>query len=235
MGNATADTSDTSHRLKPERNEGPGEVVEERSDALKRLNPALLYAGDVTRSFSKSTRLGWCSICIALRSKALLALEGHDDAARAGCIFSMFRRRRDMLRFKRSRSWMPVVKFLADSSARSIEELPSTANNASFTDVDIKHSYQVKIVSSRFSDAFDPCSRASSFESVFSFSDHFALSIARIGLSDRKVSRICSSSEKIETLSVRTMITCSIMIMERRERAASCLPTRYASNWLRQA
>ena len=134
IGSATAETLSTSPRLKPERNEGPGEIVEEDFDTPRRLNPALLYAGDFSRAFSK-----WISmlsvdvrgsLCSRLSEKVLLAFEGHDEAASAGCILSIFRKRRDMLRLDLSKSWTPEVKFLVDSSAWSTEVLPVPFNDS---------------------------------------------------------------------------------------------------------
>ena len=70
------------------------------------------------------------SLCSRLSEKALLAFEGHDEAASAGCILSIFRKRRDMLRLDLSKSWMPVVKVLVDSSAWSTEVLPVPFNDS---------------------------------------------------------------------------------------------------------
>ena len=227
MGNTTADTLETSQRLKPDMKDGPGDMVEERSEFLNLLNPALLYAGDVSRSFSKLIML-WLFAWIIGKSTILLVLDAHDDATSAGCILSMLRKRRDILRLERSRSWIPLLKFLVDSSACSIDVL----HRISIAQCSLKKrfSYQVRIVNMRLRLVFDSFSRARSFEIVFSLSDHLTTSIARIGPSPFNVSRTCSSSEKMETLSVRMMMTCSIMIRERRERVASCLPERKESN-----
>ena len=162
IGSATPETLSTSPRLKPERNEGPGEIVEEDLDTIRRLNPALLYAGDFSRASSK-----WMSslsvdvqgsLCSRLREKILLAFEGHDEAASAGCILSILRRRRDMFRLDLSKSWMPVVKVLVDSSARSTEVLTVPFNDlCQFVIEDTgKFAYHVRMVNMRFSDVFDP-------------------------------------------------------------------------------
>ena len=94
---------------------------------MRRLNPALLYAGDFSRASSKWMSRG--SLCSTLSEKVLLAFEGHEEVASAGCILSIFRNRRDILRLDLSKSWMPVVKVLVDSSAWSIDVLPVQFND----------------------------------------------------------------------------------------------------------
>ena len=74
-----------------------------------------------------------------------------------------------------------------------------------------------------------------SLERGISLETHFLRSINRMCSPVFSDSRVCSSSEKIETQSVKTMMTCSIMIRDVLDLAASSFPIRKPCNWCRHA
>ncbi len=94
--------------------------------------------------------------------------------------------------------------------------------------------YQVNVVSIKVSDALEVWRRCRSLPIAASFMVHFNLSMTFIGWSVFNISRVCSSSEKIETQSVRTTMTCSIMMSDLRDLKVSCFPNIYPCSWLRQ-
>lgn len=87
----------------------------------------------------------------------------------------------------------------------------------------------------KFNDAFEAWSRAMSLEKAVSSDAHFIRSINRMRSPVFDDSRVCSSSEKIVTQSVKTIMTCSIMIKDVRDLAASSFPIRKPCNWCRHA
>ena len=136
-----------------------------------------------------------------------------------------------MLTFAFSTSCTRLVRLRIEASARSIDVLRATLRQYHW----MYHThelptYQVRIVSIKLNDAFEAWSRAMSFERAVSLETHFIRSINRMCSPVFSDSRVCSSSEKIETQSVKTMMTCSIMIRDLRDLAASSFPIRKPCN-----
>ncbi len=94
--------------------------------------------------------------------------------------------------------------------------------------------YQVNVVSIKISDALEVWRRCRSLPIAVSFMIHFNLSMTFIDWFIFNIFRVCFSSKKIETQSVRTTMTCSIMMSDLRNLKIFCFFNIYSCSWLRQ-
>ncbi len=94
--------------------------------------------------------------------------------------------------------------------------------------------YQVNVVSIKISDALEIWRRCRSLLIAVSFMIHFNLFMTFIDWSVFNIFRVCFSSKKIETQSIRTTMTCSIMMSDLRDLKIFCFSNTYSCSWLRQ-
>ena len=130
-----------------------------------------------------------------------------------------------MLTFVFSTSCTRLVRSRIEASAQSIDVLAMMVCQYCYN-TRSDYPYHVKMVSMKFKDVFEAWSRARSFEIAVSLDAHFIRSMKRMCSPVFNDSSVCSSSEKMETQSVKTTMTCSIMIRDLRDLEDSSFPNK---------